>query len=324
MKKQHFLLFLPFILWQCQHDTLNRTQFGFGAKMSLNLSGAQNTALQMSITGGASQSLLYNSAMFYYQPSLIFYQGGLGSKATFKDINNFRFEFVNSIGVNFRCADTVTSEKEQARIPIFRPLITWSASNATALSNPYFYSATVSTNIIWTNAQNADGTKQMQRVGFIGLFTPLVSAGYSNDGPPFEDWRSLGDTYDRYWTGRGFLRVELDIGKNTHKRLDNATWQFTLEYDKFTGFSRDLYEVANVLGLRFVPYGDESAYNKSQWSFKFLNRPYNIGGSVTLSNFENKDIQHLIHRVGKYPFHGSVYEHHFGLGVFGDYQNKIP
>ena len=288
------------------------------------MSGAQNTALQMSITGGASQSLFCNSVMLYYQPSLLLYQGGLGSKATFKDINNFRFELVNCVGTTFGFTERIVPNVREAHTPILRPLVTWSASNATALYNPYVYSATLSTNIIWTNARNKNGAHQTQRVGFTGISVPYVSAGYSNDGPPFDYGRSLGDTYDRYWTGRGFVRVEIDCNKNANKLVDKNVWQFTLEYDKFTGFSRDLYEVANVLGLRFVPYGDESAYNKSQWSFKFLNRPYNIGGSVTWSNSERADIQHIIHKVGKYPFHGSVYEYHWGLGVFFDYQNKIP
>lgn len=299
-------------------------QVGFGAKLNINLSGAQNTGVQMSLTGGASQSLFKNTVMLFYQPSLIIYQGGMGNKATFKDISHFRFEFVNSIGTNIRGLDTIISTDLRKHTALLRPLVTWSASNATALYNPYYYSATLSTNIIWSNAKNLDGARQVQRAGFAAISTPYVSFGYSNDGPPFDKWRSLGDTYDRYWTGRGFLRIELDFNDNPNKIIDNSIWQLTLEYDKFTGFSRDLYEAANALGLRFVPYGDESAYNKSQWSAKLLNRTYNVGISGTLNNYEWIDIQHIIHKTGRYPFHGSVYKSHCGIGLLYDYQNKTP
>ncbi len=327
MKKPSFVLLLLLLFCQCveTHDKTNKTQFGFGARMKLNLSGAQNMSLQMSLTGGAARSVFANTTMLFYQPSLILYQGGLGNKATFKDIDKFRFELVNSFGVNLGYQEPLRSEWKFKNIPISRPLTTWSISNAAALQNPYFYSFTLSTNVIWSNKFNSDKTRQTQRVGYMGLSVPYVTLGYSNDGLPFNKrYLPLSDTYDRYWTGRGFLRIEFDYNKDKHKEFDNSVWQLTAEYDKFTGFSRDIYEVANVLGLRFVPYADESAYNKSLLSFSVLNKKQNIGVSATFNNYERLDIQHFIHRKGRYPFHGSVYAPQWGIGLIYDYQNKIP
>jgi hypothetical protein len=329
MKKSIFYLLCPLFFLQCttlKHDTTNTSQLGFGAKMRVDFSGDKNSNYQISVTGGAAQSVLGNSFNFFYQPSLILYQGGLGNKSTFKDINKFRFELVNAFGVvlGFGELNTKNTEGVARYAPLTRPLISWSVSNAVALNNLYAYGLTLSSNFIWSNARNADSVRQVQRTGFIGVSLPYMSVGYSNDGPPFHlPWLPLGDAYDRYWTGRGFAQFDFDFRKTYSEKHHFSQWQFTIEYDRFTGFSRDNYEVANKLGLRFVPYGTESAWNKGRWSLNLLNKNYNLGISKGFYNENRADLQNLIHRENRYPFHGNTYNLKKSIGFFYEFQNKI-
>jgi hypothetical protein len=326
MKKMLFVLSFPLFLCQCttyNQDITNKTQLVFGAKMRLDLSGDKNTNLQISVTGGASQSVFDNYLMLFYQPSLIIYQGGLGSQSTFKNINKFRFEIVNSFGTNigFRQMEAQNTEGSLEQ----RPLINWSVSNATALYNPYAYSLALSSNFIWSNAKNADETRQVQRIGFGSISVPHFVFGYANDGPPF-DLRllPLGDGYDRYWTGRGFAQLDFNAKYRGDKFNDFSRWQLTAEYDRFTGFLRDNYEAANILGLRFVPYGTESAWNKGRWSLSLVNKTYNLGFLLGGYNNDRTDIQNIIHREERYPFHGSAYKQAISFGLLYGFQNKIP
>lgn len=329
MKKRIFYLLCPLFFYQCttlQHNTANTTQLGFGVKMRVDYSGDKNTNYQISVTGAASQSVFNNRFMGFYQPTLILYQGGLGNKSTFKDINKFRFEIVNTFGgtLGYGQFDPEKLGKAFRYTPITRSLITWSASNATALYNPYAYGLTMTSNFIWSNARNADDARQIQRVGFVSIAVPYFTVGYSNDGAPFDGWRALGDAYDRYWTGRGFAQIECDFKSNKPVNQQYDRWQLTIEYDKFTGFLRDNYEAANILGLRFVPYGTESAWNKGRWSINLLNKEYNLGIIAAFYNNDRSDIQNLIHRAGRYPFHGNTYKKAWSFGFLYDMQGKLP
>jgi hypothetical protein len=320
-------LLLPFFC-QCvtQHDTTNATQMGYGAKIRLDLSGERNTNYQISLTAGASQSLIDNYCMLFYQPSLILYQGGLGNKSTFKDINKFRFEIVNSFGVNLGYGHLDAKNTEGANgfmryMPFSRSLITWSPSNATALNNPYPYGLTLASNFIWSNAKNADKSRQVQRTGFVGVALPYVTFGYSNDGPPFGGGMSIGDAYDRYWTGRGFALFEADLRGTKAEDRNLSKWQLLFQYDRFTGFSRDNYEISNVLGLRFIPYGAESAWNKGVWTISAINKNYNIGILMAFYNHNSSDIQNLIHWNQRYPFHSNIYDFKRSIGLTYELQN---
>ncbi len=320
MKKVALLLLVPYIFAQCvTHDAVNTTQLGFGAKIHVDFSGDKNTNYQISVTGGAAQSVLSNSVLLFYQPSLILYQGGLGSKSTFKSINKYRFEIVNTLGTTIRYYNPVFTEGDYKYATLSRNLITWSAGNATALKNPYQYGLTISSNFIWSNAKNADGSLQVQRVGFSSISAPYLTLGYANDGPPFDGWRALGDAYDRYWTGRGFAQFDFDFERDSYLATDYAKWQLTIEYDRFTGFLRDNYEAANVLGLRFVPYGTESAWNKGRWKIGVMNRNYNVGVTASFYNYNRWDFQNLIHIAQRYPFHGNTYNKAWGIGFQYDY-----
>jgi hypothetical protein len=325
MKQLILYLIFPLFLCQCttiSHDKTNATQLGFGARMRLDLSGDKNTNYQISLTGGASQSVFENHVMLFFQPTFILYQGGLGSKSTFKDINKFRFEIVNCFGATFGLRHQNAENTEGSFFT--RPLINWSATNATALNNPYAYGLTLSSNFIWSNARNADSTRQVQRVGFASIAVPHFTMGYANDGPPFGSrFLPLGDAYDRYWSGRGFAQVDVNF-KTKDKALNNhSKWQFTAEYDRFTGFLRDNYEVSNRLGLRFVPYGDEAAWNKGRWTISALNKNYNVGVAVAFYNENRSDIQNIIHQIQRSPFHGNTYKKAFAVGFLYGYQNTF-
>jgi hypothetical protein len=324
MKKMIYCCIFPFFLCQCatiKHEETNKTQFGFGAKMRIDFSGDKNTNYQISVTGGAAQSILWNSTTLFYQPSLIVYQGGLGNKSTYKDINKLRFEIVNSFGTTIGYRQLMAKNTEGVTP---HALINLSVSNASALQNSYAYSLTLSSNFIWSNARNADSVRQVQRVGFGSVSIPHFSFGYANDGPPFQ-WRflPLGDVYDRYWTGRGFAQFDIELPIKNEQFINASKWQFTFEYDRFTGFLRDNYELAHKLGLRFVPYGTESAWNKGRWTISALNKNYNVGFLLAFYNENRKDLQNLIHRKYRYPYHNNTYKQQKSFGFLYEFQNKI-
>ena len=110
-----------------------------------------------------------------------------------------------------------------------------------------------------------DKFKTDQRVGFFNLHLNHIQVSYFNDGgTPFDETK-LGDSKDRYYTGGAVFSY--------HGKPYTALNLVELSFYKFTGYTKNAFEVSNKLDLAYVNYNrkEEKYYNKSLWTLNISN-----------------------------------------------------
>ena len=176
-----------------------------------------------------------------------------------------------------------------------------------ALQNPYRYSFSVGTNIIFTTDRN----KTAQRVGFFNVHLNHVQISYYNDGgTPFDD-SYLGDGKDRYYTGGALFSY--------HGKPYTAINLIELSFHKFTGYTKNAFEVSNKLDLAYVNYKnkEEKYYNKSMWTLNISNPAKGFGINIHRYNYTKWDVQHLIHFSIFNSYHLVPYDDYFSVsGIY--------
>lgn len=214
-----------------------------------------------------------------------FYNGGMGSR----NENSFlkscwdldiiaALTITSGINNHFKNPDKLNSRNI--------PLYYFADFVYPALTNPFDYSFSLGTNIILTPTNKE---KKNQRVGFLNMHLAPVQISYYNDGGfPMAD-TYLGDRKDRNYTGGGVLSF--------HGNQALPVNLIEISYQKFTGYTKNAFELSNALYLNFMNYHtpEQRNYNKSLWSLNIGN-PHN-GWNVKL-NYYNKvswDMQHFIH-----------------------------
>jgi len=138
-----------------------------------------------------------------------------------------------------------------------------------------------------------------QNIAFLGLSSPWVSLGMYNDGSaPFY----LGDQYDRFWTGGGYLRINPLYNASQPTAAIN---EYSLEYNfhRFTYDVQDEYRVSNLLGFPQVQGTSlyDLLYNNSLITVKLNWR--NAGVGMSWLGKSSVDIQDFIHETLGYPIH---------------------
>ena len=127
----------------------------------------------------------------------------------------------------------------------------------------------------------------------------------------------LGDRYDRMHTGGVFISFHGD-----NKWPVNLV---ELGYNKFTGYSKNLYELSNKVGNGYLYHKDEGEqyYNKSRWTLNISNVSQGYGLSLNLYNIPSLDIQHKIHLSHFYSLHMVPYKWHFSISGFISSQSTL-
>ena len=193
------------------------------------------------------------------------------------------------------------------------PLYYFNTFTAQPLQNPYNWSASWGGNMIWFPTRCTD---KFQQVGFLNIHLDRFQFSYINDGPPFR--QPFGDRYDRFHTGGGFISF--------HGNDDWALNLVEIGYNKFTGYSKNAYQLSNKLGSGYLYYHDtdQQYYNKSRVYFNVANTAKHYGVNVNLYNFPDLDVQHRIHLGAAYPLHMVPYPKYVSLaGVFYFGESKI-
>ena len=348
MKTKHFKLL--FILLFCSGIASGQQHFAFGLKARADVGMHNNTNFILSASAGYGKEInytLHNSngsgigALLSFQFGINLYRGGLGNSKLPSRIDDHQLDFYNCFAVT----PGYWYRKGNEHLDYQRPLYTWTANYANNLINPYQWSTTLATNFLWNVPINSDGfisgknkkatnsimspvpeistqkihQNRSQRIGFLGFaLDKFVSLGYANDGPPFEQMFGLGDGFDRYWTGSGFVHLGATNWlptKGADNKLMKSVPQFIFSFDKFTGYSPNSYEVSNLLKLLFVPYKQEemSSYNRSMLRYTLL---FNDGTALAISTFDDRtDIQDLIHEGFNYPHHPNIYKRYNAIGL---------
>ncbi len=249
---------------------------------------------KLSVTGGVSSNFAVSNLHPSIHGEFLFYNGGLGSQqpiysAGSRRILDFIWGMTMTAGVNNLLRDNDRERLQNRNVPLYF----FSNFAMPPLQNPFDYSISVGTNLIFTT----DWNRRNQRIGFINGHICDAQISYYNDGgtPIYET--NLGDRRDRYYTG-GLLM-------SYHAKRYNTINLVEVGFQKFTGYTNNAFEACNELDFSFVNYKDttQNAYNKSVWTVSVSNPVKGIGGYVAFYNYDNLDIQHWLHRVGSHSFH---------------------
>jgi len=214
------------------------------------------------------------------------YNGGYGSR-------NVRGFFPRQMDLDIITAFTLTggvknhllSKRSASLVNRNIPLYYFSNFVYPALQNPFDYSFSFGTNIIFTPLNKE---KQNQRTGFINGHFDRIQITYGNDGGPIISGTSLGDRKDRYYTGIGIVSY--------HGKSNSPISLVELSYKKFTGYTKNAFEVSNELYFNYMDYSsNQRNYNKSLWSLNIGNPSKGWGLNYNLYNSVFWDVQHLIH-----------------------------
>ena len=287
--------------------------FHFNRKGSSNFSMSMGVAVSKSIEINKTVSTLIPT----YQLNTNFYSNGIGTNLH-RDRRKLQVDFINSLGLTWGAG--LLKDK-----PYFNEIQTFNSMNSPILNQKYYkFSSTIASNFI-LNVRNRN-----QQVGFFGMdIWKTLKFGYYNDGP-FFDKVGFGDSYDRWWTGGGFVEFDPQILiEGTYKRILKkpipkqlcyfCKLKFRATYDRFTGNVQDAYRAASSLGLSNVPPADENESLYNRGFVKFALR-HEDGWALQYSILApNNDVQDLIHDIMKISHHFSAAKREVLWGFEFDY-----
>ncbi len=264
----------------------NKFEVAVSIGISLDIGWKSNGSLRGIATISFLQNLTNSDvkAMIGGQSELVFFRGGLGSSLLNSERSKINIELRNTL--------MILSGWEAGNKVAGKPAFVTVESENGALYDPLDYSISLGTTFI-----NGINHRRNQQIGSMSASILNALVQYYNDGPPF-DKLALSDNYDRYWTGGGMLGVYF---KNSYSFLTD----FVVRYDNYTGYQRNLYEIASMLNIDNLPYliVTEQLFNQARFQYKIgIKNVIDINYSV----FEPKytDVQYLIHYlVSKSPFH---------------------
>lgn len=264
--------------------------------------------------GGGVGVMLNDHFMPHAQLALTAFQGGLGSSLSVHERNKVNFETSFTLGL--------TGGGSRQPQEFRRPVYTLGRLVPTPLYNPFSGYLTLASTQVFRltrfQSSNALGKyRYSQKVGSIALGADGFDVNYYNDGTPFH-WIGLGDGKDRYWTGGGFVNIHIPNRYDDH-RTANGLRNVFIGFDRFTGYFPDAFEVADHLGLGFVPYKDvrQAFFNKGR--LYFGGELSSVPGAAILGQLldnDDWDVQNFIHRKMKAPEHKTFHQRTFGVGLY--------
>lgn len=278
-----------------QNTELRSNTFGLQSGYSLNarIEIGKYPVLHISANGGVGSIFLSEAIYPTLNAEVQLYSGGFGTRKPIVKNKRPTFDFILAMTITAGTSNQFQQGNEMIVKDRNIPLYYFSNYSYPSLINPFEYSVSIGTNLIWSS----DPGRSIQRVGFLNLHADRFQASYYNDGGPPMGSLGLGDKKDRYYTGGGVISYHGP--KHTAINLVEAG------YFKFTGYSKNSYEVAGHLQQAFVSYKDTSQkfYNRSLWSLNVANPNQHWGVNFREYNRTSWDMQHRIHWGGYSPFH---------------------
>jgi hypothetical protein len=282
------------------------TQYGFSIKAQMEFSTVKQTQLphiRVAVAGGIGSSFIDNNIYPAFNAELQLYNNGLGSSKPGKKKPALNLDIVTAFTITAGIKDLLQKNRSQLLIERNVPLYYFTDLGLPALKNPFAYSVSVGTDIIF----NTDKEKKMQRTGFLNFHFDRFQISYANDGGPPMSNIQLGDKKDRYYTG--------DVLFSYHGKPFTAINLVELSYHKFTGYTKNSFEASNQFDFAYVNYKDtiQRFYNKSLFTLNIANPVKGYGVNVKLYNRTKWDVQHLIHWSIYNSYHIVPYKEHVSL-----------
>jgi hypothetical protein len=273
----------------------NLLQVGISAKVTMEIPICGTPNFRLGVSSGIGY-LALNSLFPAVNAEYILCYGGL---STYQDnIKHISNQFVVSgsltAGLNneFRNSSLEYIRNRNKPLYYFTDLI------QPSLQNPFNSSITLGTNFVKFDSQHIEKQYSSQRVGFIGIKVVNFQFGYFNDGGfLMKTGKILGDAEDRYYTGGGFININLP--------LNNPVNNINASFYRFTGYSPEAFDIANEFLFGYVDYSDpeQKYFNHGFWNFG-IGSAGKWNGSVRLNNVYNLfEVQNLIHSIIRASYH---------------------
>lgn len=285
----------------------------FDGKAAPNFSVSFGLGISKKINRAISNRLGEWAIIPAYQMNTNIYKNGIGN-SIHRNRRKYQIDFVNSLSLTVGYKEFGKNNSSTENIT-FNPMTTPSVRYS-----DYEVSTTIATNFIINN------NNRNQQIGFIGLnLWDFIRAGYYNDGP-FFDKIGFGDSYDRWWTGGGFIELNTEVFLrgfylfSKHYKYPKqycylCSLKFVISYDRFTGNVQDAYRVASKLGLSKVPPAseDESLFNRGFLRFALKHEDgWEIQKSILAPNDDPQDRIHDLLDISKH-FSAAKKEKLFGF-----------
>lgn len=272
-----------------QSEWKGRTVASVGATIHLFRGKGQHFPGVKVFASGNIQGVC-NAAIISYSLSVVMYTKTIGASLN-PMVNDIQIDIINSINGG------VVGGKDINYLKLFRTV-----GNGD-FYNSYFtkeYGLMIGTNVIINNH------RRNQVVGNVSAGLGPVTINYYNDGAPPISTLSIGDQFDRWWTGG------LGIFFHTKEGYNRAEFSF----DQFTGYMPQLYELSNMLGIDVPRYGHSTstdkygppAFNTSTYKLRvFPNEGFGIdvgiSGSLRTRNGKAYGLQEILHIWQGYALH---------------------
>ncbi|MDN5286558.1 MAG: Toxin 23 [Mucilaginibacter sp.] len=284
-------------------------QFGVSAKLTVSFELKEHRYAPPVYRFGLNGGLMYTIAQTVspsYNLEVQLYNGGLGSSAYGKLRHRTTLDFINAFtftaGSDYRLTPRRADLLSANKIPLYY----FADFVYPALVNPYHFSISAGTNLVFTT----DKKKKSQRIGFINFHQGRFQFSYYNDGGALIKSIGTGDRYDRYYTGGGLLSYHLNPTNNYMNLIE-------LGFHKFSGFTENAFNLSNLIGLSFVNYSDitQQYYNKGCYSLHLANTNKGFGFTLKRENDYSNDFQSLIHYVIYDAYHQMPYPASYSISA---------
>lgn len=301
------------------NDNKLRTQIGVSLKSTIelgflyvkqqtNASRKPNPIIHLAADAGVGSQFAVPWLYPSFNLELQLYNGGHGSRRNNDDLKkpvwniDLVAAFTMTGGVRNNLMPSRFQQLQKRQVPLYY----FSNFVYPALNNPYDWSLSLGTDLIFPLT---DKKKKKQRVGFInGHFYPVQISYYNDGGVPVSDIY-LGDRRDRFYTGNFMLSY--------HGKRNTALELVEVSYFKFTGYTKNAFELSNQLYLNTMNYHDtaQQSYNKSIWKLHAASLSKGIGFSIT--NYDNvrADVQHWIHWSLNNAYHVAPNKPHWSVSA---------
>ncbi|QHI39049.1 hypothetical protein IMCC3317_44500 [Kordia antarctica] len=263
--------------------------YGVSTKVNIEFSNVSGPAFKFSLTGGIGYDIENVFLPTVHTGILLFNSNSVGADQSKKWYNMQAHFFINT---------TATARLDKRDFGYFErnvPLYHFADFTANPLQNPY--KTSVSYGLNWIFVQD----KKQQRTGFFNLnVMGRAQISYYNDGGPILGW--AGDNRDRYYTG--------GVTISYHGDITDLIDLVELSYHKYTGYQKHAFDVADHLQIDFLNYQDtkQFAFNQQRWRLNFSNLENGFGGSVSIYNKGNLDLQDFLHFNTNVPYHPDYYQ----------------
>ncbi|MFN0174106.1 MAG: hypothetical protein ACKVU0_05615 [Saprospiraceae bacterium] len=271
--------------------------FGLAIKLNLGIGGKRMSFYNLSVAAGLSRNFQNDRLNFLPggQLTVNYYSKGPGTSVIDHFNRNGHLDIVSTFyvvgGYNWG-----GNEREKF-------IRTFNQMSATTIRHNFDGAISYGTSFLVNNQG------RNQQLGHMGFNVDQILVGYYNDGFwPFDLF--AGDSFDRYWTGGGYVAYGLDaFGNNLSRKNPWFQGQFVeYAYDRFTGNVQTGYKLSKELLFSGIPQKDmkQAFYNRALSSISLRNINGSNLGIGLLGQCPNCDVQDLLHRMLGYSRHVSL------------------